>query len=93
MHDQQQHDVLIIGSGAAGLSLAIKLAEHCRVAVLSKEELIEGATLYAQGGVSAVLDEQDSIESHLDDTLVTGAGLCNPDVVRFVVDKVAVLLP
>jgi L-aspartate oxidase len=87
MHDQQQHDVLIIGSGAAGLSLALKLADDANVAVLSKETLIEGATLYAQGGVSAVLDEHDSIESHVQDTLSTGAGLCDPDIVRFVVER------
>lgn len=87
MHDQQQHDVLIIGSGAAGLSLALKLADHSNVAVLSKEALIEGATLYAQGGVSAVLDEHDSIESHVEDTLATGVGLCDPDIVRFVVER------
>ncbi len=87
MHDQQQHDVLIIGSGAAGLSLAIKLADHANVAVLSKEALTEGATLYAQGGVSAVLDEHDSIESHLEDTLITGAGLCDSNIVRFVVER------
>ncbi len=87
MHDQQQHDVLIIGSGAAGLSLALKLADDASVAVLSKEALNEGATLYAQGGVSAVLDEQDSIESHVQDTLSTGAGLCDPDIVHFVVER------
>ncbi len=87
MHDQQQHDVLIIGSGAAGLSLAIKLADHANVAVLSKEALIESATLYAQGGVSAVLDEQDTHESHVEDTLATGVGLCDPDIVRFVVEN------
>ncbi len=87
MHDQQQHDVLIIGSGAAGLSLALKLADYANVAVLSKEALIEGATLYAQGGVSAVLDEHDSIESHVEDTLAAGAGLCDPDIVHFVVER------
>lgn len=87
MHDQQQHDVLIIGSGAAGLSLALKLADHASIAVISKEALIEGATLYAQGGVSAVLDEQDSIDSHVEDTLIAGAGLCDPDIVRFVVER------
>ncbi len=85
MHDQQQHDVLIIGSGAAGLSLALKLADFAKVAVLSKDQLAEGATLYAQGGVSAVLDEMDSIESHVEDTLKAGAGLCDPEVVGHVV--------
>jgi L-aspartate oxidase len=87
MPDQQQHDVLIIGSGAAGLSLAIKLADHANVAVLSKEALIGGATLHAQGGFSAVLDEHDSTESHFEDTLTTGVGLCDPDIVRFVVES------
>ena len=85
MHDQHLHDVLVIGSGAAGLSLALKLAEHCKVAVLSKDVLIEGATLYAQGGVSAVLDEKDSFESHIEDTISAGAGLCDRDIVQHVV--------
>jgi L-aspartate oxidase len=79
------HDVLIIGSGAAGLSLALRLADQVRVAVLSKVALSEGNTLYAQGGISAVLDEQDSIESHIQDTLIAGAGLCDPEAVRLVV--------
>lgn len=86
MTHQQQHDVLIIGSGASGLSLALQLAEHASVAVLSKSELTEGATFYAQGGVSAVLDTCDSLESHVEDTLNAGAGLCKPDIVRFVVE-------
>ena len=85
-HQQFQHDVLIIGSGASGLSLALQMAEHASVAVLSKHELTEGATYYAQGGVSAVLDACDSIESHVEDTLIAGAGLCKPDIVRFVVE-------
>ncbi len=88
MHDQQQHDVLIIGSGAAGLSLALKLGQMMPMSQFyQKKSLNEGATLYAQGGVSAVLDEQDSIESHVDDTLRAGAGLCDPDIVRFVVER------
>ena len=88
MHDQQQHDVLIIGSGAAGLSLALKLGQMMpMLQFYQKKSLNEGATLYAQGGVSAVLDEQDSIESHVHDTLSTGAGLCDPDIVRFVVER------
>jgi len=86
MTHQYQYDVLIIGSGASGLSLALQLAEHARVAVLSKSELTEGATFYAQGGVSAVLDTCDSIDSHVQDTLNAGAGLCKPDIVRFVVE-------
>jgi L-aspartate oxidase len=80
-------DVLIIGSGAAGLSLALRVADHARVAVLSKTALAESNTLYAQGGISAVLDEEDSIESHIEDTLSAGAGLCDPDIVRLVVSQ------
>ena len=87
MHDQLEYDILIIGSGAAGLSLALKLADQSSVAILSKNALIEGATLYAQGGVSAALDKHDSIESHVQDTLITGVGLCNPKIVRFVVER------
>ena len=68
-------DVLIIGSGAAGLSLALRLAEHSSVAVLSKGPVSEGSTLYAQGGIAAVFDETDSVESHVEDTLIAGAGL------------------
>jgi len=79
------HDILIIGSGAAGLSLALHIADHARVAVLSKTALTETNTLYAQGGISAVLDADDSIESHIQDTLNAGAGLCDPDTVRLVV--------
>ena len=86
MTHQYQHDVLVIGSGASGLSLALQLADHARVAVLSKSELTEGATFYAQGGISAVLDSCDSIDSHVQDTLNAGAGLCRPEIVRFVVE-------
>lgn len=86
MYTNQEHqcDVLIIGSGAAGLSLALRIAEHCQVMVLSKGPLSEGATFYAQGGIAAVFDESDSIESHVQDTLIAGAGLCEVDSVRFI---------
>ena len=87
MHDQLEYDVLIIGSGAAGLSLALKLADHSNVAVLSKNALVEGATFYAQGGVSAALDRHDSIKSHVQDTLAAGVGLCDPKIVHFVVER------
>ncbi|NRQ43996.1 L-aspartate oxidase [Rheinheimera sp. YQF-2] len=76
-------DVLIIGSGAAGLSLALQLADHANVLVLSKGPLREGSTLYAQGGIAAVFDESDSIASHVDDTLIAGAGLCEEAAVQF----------
>ena len=85
--DQHQSDVLIIGSGASGLSLALQLADHAHVTVISKAELKEGATFYAQGGVSAVLHARDSVEAHIADTLETGCGLCDPDMVRFVVEN------
>ena len=81
-------DVLIIGSGGAGLSLALRLAEqNVQVAVLSKFALTMGSTYYAQGGISAVFDAEDSLESHIDDTLVAGAGLCNPEIVRLTVTQ------
>jgi L-aspartate oxidase len=82
-----RHEVLVIGSGAAGLSLALRLAEAGReVAVLSKAELSTGSTLYAQGGISAVLDRGDTLESHVQDTLNAGAGLCDEHAVRFTVE-------
>ena len=80
-------DVLIIGSGAAGLSLALKLADHCQVIVLSKSDRNEGSTRYAQGGIAAVFDEQDSIDAHVKDTLAAGAGLCEEPAVRFTAER------
>ncbi|MFK3797744.1 MULTISPECIES: L-aspartate oxidase [unclassified Pseudomonas] len=81
-----QHDVLVIGSGAAGLSLALTLPDHLRVAVLSKGDLANGSTFWAQGGVAAVLDNADTVQSHVEDTLNAGGGLCNEDAVRFTVE-------
>ena len=86
MNEPLSSDVLVIGSGAAGLALALHLAPHVRVAVVSKGPLAEGNTYYAQGGVSAVLDPGDSVEQHVADTLAAGAGLCEPTVVRHVVE-------
>jgi len=77
-------DVLIIGSGAAGLSLALRLAEKQNVIVLSKGLMSEGSTFYAQGGIAAVFDETDSIASHVEDTLIAGAGIVNEHAAEFV---------
>ena len=87
MTHQSSYDVLIIGSGASGLSLALSLAEKAKVAIVSKAAISESATLYAQGGVSAVMDQTDSVESHIQDTLNAGAGLCHEDVVAHIVKR------
>jgi len=81
----QHFDVLVIGSGAAGLTLALNLAQNHKVAVLSKNKLTEGSTWHAQGGIAAVLDSDDSVESHVIDTLNAGGGLCHRDTVEFTV--------
>ena len=81
-----QFDALIIGSGLAGLSLALKLADHRKVAVITKKSLLEGASAWAQGGIATVLSEEDSLAEHIQDTLVAGAGLCDPTTTRFVVE-------
>ncbi|QKZ06548.1 L-aspartate oxidase [Pseudomonas eucalypticola] len=86
MSQQYQHDVLVIGSGAAGLSLALTLPAHLRIAVLSKGDLANGSTFWAQGGVAAVLDDTDTVQSHVEDTLNAGGGLCHEDAVRFTVE-------
>ena len=80
-------DVLVIGSGAAGLTLALQMAQYAKVAVLSKRKISSGSTSWAQGGIAAVLDDRDSTKDHIDDTLDAGAGLCDYDVVKFVVDQ------
>ncbi len=86
MTQEYYYDVLILGTGAAGLTLALSLADHAKIALCSKAEINSGSTQYAQGGISAVLDDQeDSIASHVEDTLVAGAGLCNPEIVNFTV--------
>ena len=84
----QKAEVLILGSGAAGLACALRLAEQgVRSTVVSKTELCSGATLWAQGGISAVLDAADSLESHVADTVEAGGGLCDPELVRRVVAR------
>lgn len=80
-------DFLVIGSGIAGLSYALRVAEHGSVAVITKKESAESNTNYAQGGIAAVMDEGDSFRSHVEDTLEAGAGLCDRDVVEIVVQE------
>lgn len=83
---QLQFDVLILGSGLAGQSLALRLADTHRVVLVTKKSLADSASSWAQGGIAAVLDDQDSIGDHIQDTLTAGAGLCDPVSTRFVVE-------
>ena len=87
-----EYDALIIGSGAAGLALALRLPADARVAVLSKGELAQGSTYWAQGGMAAVLDAGDTHQSHVEDTLRAGAGLCRREVVEAVVARGAAIV-
>lgn len=87
MNQQNNCDVLIIGSGAAGLTLALHLAKSADVVILSKGPLNEGSTYYAQGGIAAVFDENDSVDSHVSDTLIAGAGLCDKSAVQYTAEN------
>ena len=82
----QHFDVLIVGSGLAGQSLALRLADSRRVALVTKKALADSASAWAQGGIAAVLDPADSVEAHVNDTFTAGAGLCDPAATRFVVE-------
>ncbi|MCC2682180.1 MAG: L-aspartate oxidase [Nitrosospira multiformis] len=82
---QLTFDTLIIGSGLAGLTLALNLAQNRKVGLITKRALLDGASGWAQGGIAATLSEEDSAEAHFHDTLVAGAGLCNEEVTRYVV--------
>jgi L-aspartate oxidase len=79
-------DVAIVGSGLAGLSVALHLAQTRTVAIISKRALLDGASNWAQGGIAAVLDSGDSFQEHIDDTLVAGAGLCDEPATRYIVE-------
>jgi L-aspartate oxidase len=79
-------DVAIVGSGLAGLSVALHLAGTRKVALISKRELLDGASNWAQGGIAAVLDSNDSHDQHMADTLVAGAGLCDEGATRYIVE-------
>ena len=79
-----EKDFLVIGSGIAGLTFALKASQFGSVAIVSKDELAESATLYAQGGIASVMTDDDSFELHADDTIESGRGLCREDVVRII---------
>ncbi|MGQ0558107.1 MAG: L-aspartate oxidase, partial [Sphingosinicella sp.] len=85
MSDPHTYDVVVLGSGAAGLSAALNLATDLKVAVLAKSDIRAGSTALAQGGIAAVLEEGDTFESHVEDTILAGAGLNRRDTVEFVV--------
>ena len=83
----KQFDFIVLGSGIAGLSFALKVAPHGRVAIITKKHRAESNTNYAQGGIAAVTSKEDSVEMHVRDTLVSGAGLCKESVVRTIIQE------
>jgi L-aspartate oxidase len=87
MSDRRDFDFLVIGSGIAGLYFALRVADHGRVAIVTKKRAADSATNWAQGGIAAVSSREDSLEDHVRDTLTAGAGLCREEVVRHVVAR------
>ena len=85
MKTRYDYDVLVLGSGAAGMSIALHLPSNLKIAIVSKSDLSEGATYWAQGGMAAALHADDSIDSHIADTITVGGELCDPTVVKHVV--------
>src|SRR5678816_3080172 len=83
----KQFDYLVLGSGIAGLSFALKVAGRGRVAIITKKNRAESNTNYAQGGIAAVTSKEDSFELHVQDTLEAGAGLCKESVVRTIIEE------
>ena len=82
-----ESDFLVIGSGIAGLTFALQAANHGSVAIVTKRDITESATKYAQGGIASVFSAEDSFDAHIEDTMVAGAGICHEDVVRMVVEE------
>ena len=87
MAEHHEFDVLVLGSGAAGLTAALTLAQQYKVGVLAKGGLSDGATSWAQGGIAAVLEPGDTFESHIEDTMIAGAGFNNWQAVEFVIES------
>src|SRR5271155_5467702 len=83
----KQFDFLVLGSGIAGLTFALQVATRGRVAIITKKNRAESNTNYAQGGIAAVTSREDSVESHVRDTMISGAGLCKESVVRTIVQE------
>src|SRR5215213_6029677 len=87
MSKERRFDYLVLGSGIAGLSFALKIAKLGRVAIITKKNKAESNTNYAQGGIAAVTSKEDSFAMHVRDTLEAGAGLCKEDIVRTIVQE------
>src|SRR5215510_2181372 len=87
MNATRQFDFVVLGSGIAGLTFALKVAPHGRVAIITKKDRAESNTNYAQGGIAAVTSQEDSFELHVRDTLEAGAGLCKEEVVRTIIQE------
>lgn len=83
----QQFDTLIIGSGLAGLTLALQVADHQKVCIVSKRKMNDSASSWAQGGIATVLNQDDTIDAHVKDTLAAGIGLCDPKITRMVAEN------
>src|SRR5215472_14654500 len=87
LHMTHQTDYIVVGSGIAGLRAAIDLAEAGRVRIFTKAEITESNSMYAQGGIAAAIGPNDDIQKHYDDTIASGAGLCDPAAVRLLVEQ------
>ncbi len=92
MPERHDFDFLVLGSGMAGLFYALRVAEHGRVGIVTKRAADESATAWAQGGIAAVLGDDDSFEAHVQDTLRAGAGLCREEVVQHVVERAPAMI-